>query len=257
MAGGGQPDSVPVRDRGRLGAAAAPSLPRMFRDVHTRRLRGDEQFRGDLPCCCGLSPASGAPPVPGRSARPADWPAARAADPGAVRPADPEPCPPSWPAPGTLVRSRARRARSVRAARSGRAPSRSAASNASRHSSCASSRRPASARASASRHGTWRSRTRIPGRTPPPPPATHQGRCGPGHGHHSASARASQARPSTPSTNFGRRGYAAPPRAISTSSRAAFTMAAAAASSPAALARVAPVGLRAHADRGRRMTGGP
>ena len=74
---------------------------------------------------------------------------------------------------------------------------------------------------------------------------------------HSASARASQPRPSIPSTNFGWRGYAAPWRATAISAFASFTSAFSVRVSPAARARAARPACAARPIAATRITGGP
>ena len=160
---------------------AAPSLPRMFETCtlavfgamnssaaislllrpvaskrSTSRSRAVSPASGLASGPRSLNPARSPPPIRGQARR-RGRDRARGSEPGPA---------------GKIVERRAQRHRAEPVG----------VSKASRHSSCASSRRPASASASASRHRDWRSRTRTPGRTPPPPPARHPDRCGPGPG---------------------------------------------------------------------------
>ncbi len=109
---------------------------------------------------------------------------------------------------------RARRARSSSTRRSGLAPSASAVCAARRHCSSASSRRPASASASASRHRVRAISYAYAGPNASRTACQACGSLSPAARWYSASARASQPRPSGPRMNLGRLGNAAPSRAM-------------------------------------------
>ncbi len=179
---------VAVRDGGGLGPAGGAQLAQDVGHVHAGRLGRDEQRARRSPGWSGRPRAAAAPPPRARSARPA----ARARAAAAARPASPvRPARAGGrgrPGPGAAARRRAGRRRPRRAAtgagpRPGGPP------------------RPAPRPAAI---GTGPPRSRSRGRTASSTACQAAGSLSPAARRHSASALASQPRPSTPSELAGR-----------------------------------------------------